>query len=168
MLEQGDYVHYAEQSVHFAKLGLTATQEDGGDETDGKQILRGCEKVLASAREAKAVADAKAATAASTGNAKVEVEQGDERMESDEESEEEGGEEGEEEDEEEVVQIRDAQYEDEESLDNEGEGEIGWDPDWDEERKSAAWAAQDHLAAAAANASTSALQTRGHEAERTD
>jgi hypothetical protein len=63
--DEGDYVHYAEQSVHFAKLGLAATQEEGGDDTDGQRILRGCEKGLAAAKAAKAVADAKAQTAAS-------------------------------------------------------------------------------------------------------
>lgn len=181
--DEGDYVHYAEQSVHFTKLGLTATQEDGGDETDGKQILRGCEKVLAAAREAKAVADPKAATAASTGNAEVEVEQDDEHMGDDQQDDvggdeegrdisgEEGDEEDEEDDDEEVVQIRAATYEEEEEeeedVNDDDEGEVVWHADWDDERKAEAWAAQDRLAAAAANASASAPQTRGDEGERT-
>jgi hypothetical protein len=83
--DEGDYVHYAEQSVHFAKLGLAATQEDGGDDTEGKRILRGYEKGLAAAGKAKAAADAKATTRASTENAEMEVEQADEHMEDDDE-----------------------------------------------------------------------------------
>jgi hypothetical protein len=163
--DEGDYVHHAEQSVHFAKLGLTATQEDGGDDTEGKTILRGCEKGLAAAKAAKAVADAKAATKASTESAEVEVEQNDEQE--DGKGDEVAEEEGDEEDEEEVIVIRDAKYEDEEDVDDDEE-EVVWHADWDEERKAEAWAAQDRLEAAAADASASTLQTRREEAEEAD
>ena len=61
-----------------------------------------------------------------------------------------------------VVVIRDVEYEGEEDPDDEDEEEVLWDPDWDDELKAEAWAAQDRLvAAAAADASTSALQTTG-------
>jgi hypothetical protein len=161
--DDDDYVHYAEQSVHFAKLGLAATQEDSGDDTEGKTILRGCEKGLAAAKAAKAVADAKAATKASTESAEMEVEQtdGQEDGKGDEVAEEEDDEE----DEEEAVVIRDAKCEDEEDVDDDEEEEVVWHADWDEERKAEAWAAQDRLAAAAADASASTLQTRSEEAE---
>ena len=168
--DEGDYVHHAEQSVYFAKLGLAATQEKGGDDTDGKRILRGCEKGLAAAKVAKAVADAKAATTASTESAEVQAEQENEQ------DGEEDEEDNEDDDDEQVVVIRDATYEDEEDVDDDGEEELVWHAGWDEERKAEAWAKHDRLEAAAAAAAAgegdataaSAPQTRGEKAEEAD
>ena len=84
--DEGDYVHYAEQSVQYAKLGLAATQEDGGADTDGKRILRGCQRRLTAAKEAEAVADAKSATTATTKSADLEVMQVEEHMQGDEQN----------------------------------------------------------------------------------
>jgi hypothetical protein len=120
--EEGDYVHYAEQSVHFAKLGLFATQEEGGDNTDGKSVLKGCEKGLAAAKAA-AAAKAIITPAASTESAKVEVEQYDRELVDDEQV------------------LKD---EGDEDVDDEG-SEVVWHADWDEERKAAANAKQDAL-----------------------
>ena len=57
-------------------------------------------------------------------------------------------------------------------MDDEDEGELVWDPDWDEETKAAAIAKQDGLAAAAAGegdaTAASAPQTRGEKAEEAD
>ncbi|KAM0701991.1 hypothetical protein Q7P35_010901 [Cladosporium inversicolor] len=167
--DEGDYVYYAEQRVHFAKLGLAATQEDGGDDTDGKLILEGCEEGLAAAKEAKAAADddAKAATTASTGSGDVEVEQDGEQ-----DGEEDDEEEEEEEEDKGIVEIRGAQYEDEEDTDDEDEGEVVWHADWDDERKAEAWAAQDRLAVAAAGEGdatvTSALSQQTDEDDEGD
>lgn len=54
-------------------------------------------------------------------------------------------------------------------VEGEDEGELVWDPDWDEARKAEAWAKQDRPSAAAAGegdlTAASALQTKGEEAE---
>lgn len=152
--DEGDYVHYAEQSVHFAKLGLAATQEAGGDDTDGKFILEGCEEGLAAAKEAKVVVDAKAATRVLTESAEVEDEQDDEE---DEEFDDEG-----------MVEIRDAEDWEEEDNDDEDEGELVWDPDWDEGRKAEVWAKQDRLAVAAADISASTSKKIGGKVEEAE
>ena len=99
------------------------------------------------------ITDAKAATAAWTESTEVKAEKRDEQ-----------------DDDEQVVVIRDAECEDEEDLDDkEDDGEVVWDPEWDGERRAEAWAAQDRLAVAVANACTAALlQTRGYEAQEMD
>lgn len=121
---------------------MAVTQGDGGDDKDGKIILEGCKEGLVAAKAAKAVADAKAATAASSEGAEMEV------KEDDEQDGEEDEDEDEEDDDEQVIEIMDVEGGDEGDVDDEDEGELVWDPDWDEARKAEAWAKQDRLSAA--------------------
>lgn len=121
--DEGDYVHYVEQSVHFAKLGLAASREAGSNDTDGKGVLEGCEEGLAAAKAAKADADAKAGTAASAEGTEVKVEKGNEQ--DDDTTEAEVVDEEDEEEEavdEQVVVIRDVRCGDEEDPDDKDEG----------------------------------------------
>lgn len=58
---EGDYVHYAEESVHFAKLGLEQPRPEGESSEEGELILKCCEEGLAAAKAVAAAAAAEAA-----------------------------------------------------------------------------------------------------------
>jgi hypothetical protein len=57
---EGDYVRYAEESVHFAKLGLEQPLPEGESNEKGELILKCCEESLAAAKAAAAAATAAA------------------------------------------------------------------------------------------------------------
>jgi hypothetical protein len=54
---QGDSVRYAEESVHFAKLGLEQPLPEGESNEEGELILKCCEESLAAAKAAAAAAE---------------------------------------------------------------------------------------------------------------
>jgi hypothetical protein len=55
---KGNYVHYAEQSVYFAKLGLEQPRPEGESSEEGELILKCCEEGLAAANAFAATAAA--------------------------------------------------------------------------------------------------------------
>jgi hypothetical protein len=55
---KGNYVHYAEQSVYFAKLGLAQPRPEGESSEEGELILKCCEEGLAAAKAFAATAAA--------------------------------------------------------------------------------------------------------------
>jgi hypothetical protein len=128
--DKGDYLRYAEESVHYARLGLasdTIGSHEGDD--DGQLILKCCEECLEGAKAA--------AAEAGTGQAL----DSEDEMEDSEES---------------GVQ--------EDDDDDDDEGEVVWDPAWDDERKAKAIA--DHAGMIAAISDNAAKVAEGQDEVR--